>query len=317
MIERYPEVFELAGTADDILRIHREGKIASLLGLEGGHMIENSLGMLRAFYRDGVRYMTLTHSRNTDWADAATDSLEHGGLTRFGEEVIKEMNRLGMLVDLSHASDSTVWDVLRVTEAPVVLSHSSSRRFTPHRRNISDDLAAAVGENGGVIMVNFVLPFIYMPAYQWSEQRRQMRTHYREVTPSATAARDSLATWAAWETAHPRPLTDLRIVADHIEHLRDVAGADHVGIGSDFDGIEVPPEGLEDVSKFPELIAELLRRGWSDEDAMKVIGVNLLRVMKEAEMVAERIQLERPPSAAQIEILDGWDTAPPWRNPNP
>ena len=317
MIERYPEVFELAGTADDILRIHREGKIASLLGLEGGHMIENSLGMLRAFYRDGVRYMTLTHSRNTDWADAATDSLEHGGLTRFGEQVVREMNRLGMLVDISHASDSTAWDVLRVTEAPVVLSHSSSRRFTPHPRNIPDDLAAAVGENGGVIMVNFVLPFIYLPAYQWYGQRRQMRAHYREVTPSATAARDSLAAWAAWEAANPRPLPDLRVVADHIEHLRDVAGVDHVGIGSDFDGIEVPPEGLEDVSKYPELIAELLRRGWSDEDAIKVIGVNLLRVMKQAETVAQRLKLERPPSAAQIEILDGWDTDPPWRSPNP
>jgi membrane dipeptidase len=296
MVERYPEVFELAGTADDILRIHREGKIASLLGLEGGHMI------------------ALTHSRNTDWADAATDSLEHGGLTRFGEEVVKEMNRLGMLVDISHASDSTAWDVLRVTEAPVVLSHSSSRRFTPHPRNIPDDLAAAVGENGGVIMVNFVLPFIYLPAYQWYEQRRQMRAQYREVAPSMEAAADSLA---AWQAANPRPLPDLRVVADHIEHLRDVAGVDHVGIGSDFDGIEVPPEGLEDVSKYPELIAELLRRGWSDEDAMKVIGVNLLRVMKEAEKVAERLQLERPPSAAQIETLDGWDTAPPWRSPNP
>jgi membrane dipeptidase len=224
------------------------------------------------------------------------------------------MNRLGMLVDLSHASDSTAWDVLRVTEAPVVLSHSSSRRFTPHPRNLPDDLAAAVGENGGVIMVNFVLPFIYLPAYQWYTRRGQMRAHFREVAPSTEAAADSLA---AWQAANPRPLPDLRVVADHIEHLRDVAGVDHVGIGSDFDGIEVPPEGLEDVSKYPELIAELLRRGWSDEDAMKVIGVNLLRVMKEAEMVAERLQLERPPSAAQIEILDGWDTAPPWRSPNP
>jgi membrane dipeptidase len=314
MIERYPDVFELALTADDILRIHREGKIASLLGLEGGHMIENSLGMLRAFYRDGVRYMTLTHSRNTDWADAATDSLEHGGLTRFGEEVVREMNRLGMLVDLSHASDSMAWDVLRVTEAPVILSHSSSRRFTPHPRNIPDDLAAAVAENGGVIMVNFVLPFIYLPAYEWYTLRGQMRSHYREITPSEEAASDSLD---AWEAANPRPMPDIRVVADHIEHLRDVAGADHIGIGSDFDGIEVPPEGLEDVSKYPELIAELLRRGWSDEDAMKLIGVNLLRAMKEAESVAERLQPERAPSAAQIEILDGWDSEPPWRRPNP
>jgi len=314
MVERYPDVFEMAGTADDILRIHREGKIACLLGLEGGHMIENSLGMLRAYYRDGVRYMTLTHSDNVDWADAATDSLEHGGLTAFGEEVVREMNRLGMLVDLSHASDSTAWDVLRVTEAPVILSHSSSRHFTPHPRNLPDDLAAAVAENGGVIMVNFVIPFIHLPTYQWYGLRSEKRAYYREVAPSAEAARDSLD---AWEAANPRPVPDLRVVADHIEHLRDVAGVDHVGIGSDFDGIDVPPEGLEDVSTYPQLIAELLRRGWSDEDAMKVIGVNVLRVMKEAEMVAAQLKLERSPSAAQIEILDGWDREPPPGSPNP
>jgi membrane dipeptidase len=302
MVERYPETFELARTADDIVRIHAAGKIASLIGLEGGHMIENSLGMLRAFYRDGVRYMTLTHSRNTDWADAATDSLEHGGLTRFGEEVVREMNRLGMLVDISHASDSTMWDVLRVTEAPVIFSHSSSRHFTPHPRNVPDDIARAVAENGGVIMVNYVGSFIYLPTYEHGQHRREMIARLREAGVATAALRDSVS---AWEERHPAPVPGLEVVADHIEHLRDVAGVDHVGIGSDLDGIDVPPVGLEDVSTFPALIAELLSRGWSDEDAKKVMGLNVLRVMRETEAVAARLRKERRPSTATIEVLDG------------
>jgi membrane dipeptidase len=312
LVERYPEAFELAGTAADIVRIHRSGKIACLLGLEGGHMIENSLGLLRAFYRDGVRYMTLTHSRNTDWADAATDSLEHGGLTPFGEEVVREMNRLGMLVDISHVSDSTAWDVLGVVEAPVILSHSSSRHFTPHPRNLPDDLARAVAENGGVIMVNFVLPFIYQPAYEWYEERSALIRELRAAGLDTETWRDSVG---AWMRANQRPRPDLGVVVDHMEHLREVAGADHIGIGSDFDGIEMPPVGLDDVSQFPNLVAELLRRGWSDEDAMKVIGVNVLRVMQDVELVAQRLRLERPASTAQIEILDGWDSEPPLRRP--
>jgi membrane dipeptidase len=312
MVRRYPETFEMAGTAADIVRIHRSGKIACLLGLEGGHMIENSLGLLRAFYRDGVRYMTLTHSDNTDWADSATDSLAHGGLTPFGEEVVREMNRLGMLVDISHVSDSTAWDVLRVTEAPVILSHSSSRHFAPHPRNLPDDLAAAVAANGGVIMVNFVLPFIYQPAYEWYGEREALVRTLRAAGVDAEAVRDSARSWMQ---ANPRPRPDLGVVVDHMEHLREVAGADHIGIGSDFDGIDMPPEGLDDVSQFPNLVAEMLRRGWGDEDVMKVIGVNVLRVMQEAELVAQRLQRERPASTAQIEILDGWDSAPPLRRP--
>ncbi|MFQ6045411.1 MAG: dipeptidase [Gemmatimonadales bacterium] len=304
MVERYPDVFEMAGTADDIERIHREGRIASMLGLEGGHMIENSLGMLRAFYRDGVRYMTLTHSQNTQWADAATDSLEHGGLTRFGEEVVREMNRLGMLVDLSHASDSTMWDVLRVAEAPVIFSHSSSRHFTPHSRNVPDDIARAVAENGGVIMVNYVASFIYLPAYEQGQRRRAAFTRLREAGVGGVALRDSIR---AWDERNPAPRPDLNVVADHIEYLRDVAGVDHVGIGSDLDGIDTPPIDLEDVSTFPALIAELLSRGWSDEDAKKVIGLNVLRVMRAAEAVATRLQKERGPSTATIEALDGND----------
>ncbi len=313
MVRRYPETFELAGTADDIVRIHRSGKIASLLGLEGGHMIENSLGLLRAFYRDGVRYVTLTHSRNTDWADAATDTLEHGGLTRFGEEVVREMNWLGMLVDISHASDSTMWDVLRVTEAPVIFSHSSSRHFTPHLRNVPDDITQAVGVNGAVIMVNYVPQFIYRPAYDWDEERDNLEARVRAATGSDRSAHDSVR---AWEARHPMPRPDLTVVADHIEHLRDVAGVGHVGLGSDLDGISTTPIGLEDVSTFPALIAELLRRGWSDEDAKGVIGLNVLRVMREVETVAARLQLERGPSSAQIEVLDRWDTRPRWREPN-
>jgi membrane dipeptidase len=302
MVERYPDAFEMAGTADDIVRIHRAGKVASMLGLEGGHMIENSLGLLRAFYRDGVRYMTLTHNVNTDWADAAADTLRHGGLTRFGEEVIREMNRLGMLVDLSHVSDSTMWDVLRVTQAPVIYSHSSSRHFVPHLRNVPDDIARAVGENGGVIMVTFVPEFISPAAHQWGLRQDSVARHFRATLAEAAAARDSVA---AWTRANPIPRPDIGVVADHIEYLRDVAGVDHVGLGSDFDGISATPVGLEDVSTFPALLAELIRRGWSDGDVKRVAGLNLLRVMRQAERVAARLQKERPASTATIEQADG------------
>jgi membrane dipeptidase len=246
--------------------------------------------------------MTLTHSANTDWADAATDTLRHGGLTRFGEEVVREMNRLGMLVDLSHASDSTMWDVLEVTEAPVIFSHSSSRRFTPHPRNVPDDIARAVAENGGVIMVNYVLPFIDRAAYEWYAERDLLAARLAAAGRTPQAVQDSLE---AWEAERPRPRPDLGVVVDHMEHLRDVAGIDHIGIGSDLDGIAMAPVGLEDVSTFPALIAELLRRGWSDDDARKTIGGNVLRVMREAEATAVRLQRARPPSVATIEELDG------------
>jgi membrane dipeptidase len=308
MVARYPEVFEMASTADDIVRIHKAGKIACMLGLEGGYMIENSLGLLRAFYRDGVRYMTLTHSLTTDWADAATDAPRHGGLTPFGEEVVREMNRLGMLVDLSHVSDSTMWDALRVTEAPVIFSHSSSRHFAPHPRNVPDDIAAAVGKNGGVIMVTFVPSFIYLPTYQYGETMDSIAGAVIAATGDSAAAQDAVRTW---RSRNPQPLPDIGVVADHIEHLRDVAGVDHVGIGSDFDGITSTPKGLEDVSTYPALVAELLRRGWSDNDVKKVIGLNVLRVMRDAERVAARLQRARPPSTAQIEVLDHWSSKPP------
>ena len=310
---RYPETFELALTADDVVRIHRAGKIASLIGLEGGHMIENSLGVLRQFHARGVRYLTLTHSRNTAWADAATDTLQHGGLTRFGEEVVREMNWLGMLVDLSHASDSTMWDVLRVTQAPVILSHSSSRHFTPHPRNVPDDVLRAVTRNGGVVMVNYVPSFIYLPAYEHGQREQVYQRALQGRGRDAAAVRDSLA---VWNRANPEPLPALGVVADHMDYIRTVAGANHVGIGSDLDGIESAPTGLEDVSTYPALVAELLRRGWTAEEVKKAIGLNVLRVMRQNEAVAARLQRERGPSVAQIEVLDRWAVAPPWEGPN-
>jgi membrane dipeptidase len=313
LVAKYPETFEMAGTADDVVRIHRSGKIASLIGLEGGHMIENSLALLREFYARGVRYLTLTHSRNTDWADASTDSLRHGGLTRFGEEVIREMNRLGMLVDLSHVSDATMWDVLRVTEAPVIFSHSSARHFTPHRRNVPDDVLQAVATNGGVVMVNYVTTFIHLPAYEHGQRAQAYERELRQRGLDSGAIRDSAA---AWDLANPEPRPTLGVVADHIEHIRRVAGVDHIGIGSDLDGIDTTPIGLEDVSTFPALIAELLRRGWSPEDAKKVIGLNVLRAMRQNEAAAARLQRLRGPSVAQIEVLDGWSARPPWEGPN-
>jgi membrane dipeptidase len=302
MVERYPDAFEMAGTADDIVRIHRAGKVASMLGLEGGHMIENSLGLLRAFSRDGVRYMTLTHNVNTDWADAAADSMRHGGLSPFGEEVVREMNRLGMLVDLSHVSDSTMWDALRVTQAPVIYSHSSSRHFVPHLRNVPDDVARAVGENGGVIMVTFVPEFISLEAYEWGRRQETVRRDFLAAGGDPSGVRDSVRAWAR---ANPIPRPGIGVVADHIEYLRDVAGVDHVGLGSDFDGISATPVGLEDVSTFPALLAELIRRGWSDGDVKRVAGLNLLRVMRQAERVAARLRKERPASTATIQQMDG------------
>ncbi|MBI2072525.1 MAG: membrane dipeptidase [Gemmatimonadetes bacterium] len=312
LVAKYPETFELARTADDVVRIHRAGKIASLNGLEGGHMIENSLAVLRDFSRLGVNYLTLTHSRNTAWADAATDSMIHRGLTPFGEEVVREMNWLGMLVDLSHTSDSTMWDVLRVTQAPVIYSHSSSRHFTPHPRNVPDDILQAVAKNGGVVMVNYVTSFIYRPAYDHGQRQDAYQRSLRQRGLDSNAVRDSMR---VWNQQNPAPRPDLNVVVDHIEYIRDVAGVDHVGLGSDLDGIDETPVGLEDVSTYPALVAELLKRGWRADDVKKVVGLNVLRVMRQAEAVAARLQRERGPSTAQIEVLDGWTTSPPWTGP--
>ncbi len=264
VIDAYPETFALAETADDVERIFRAGKIASLIGLEGGHAIANSLGVLRAYYRLGARYMTLTHWNTLDWADAATDEPRHDGLTAFGEAVVREMNWLGMLADLSHVSPATMSDALDVSQAPVIFSHSSARALADVVRNVPDAILERLPANGGVVMVTFV------PEY---------------LSPDSTA---SVAT-----------------VADHIDHIRDVAGIDHAGIGGDFDGISKTPEGLEDVSTYPVLLAELARRGYSDEDMAKVAGGNILRAMREAEAVAARLRGERGPSVSTIEELDG------------
>ena len=280
-IREYPEVFEEALTASDVERVFRSGRIGSVLGMEGGHVIENSLGALRAYFDLGARYMTLTHGGNTDWADSATDDPEHGGLTEFGREVVREMNRLGMLVDLSHVSTETMNDVLDVAEAPVIFSHSGAQGLTDHRRNVPDQVLQRLPENGGVVMVVF---------YPW---------HVSEALRTYDGPGDP-------------PWATLSDVADHIEYVRDVAGIDHVGLGADYDGMEPdpPPVGLEDVSKYPALLAELSRRGWSEDALAKLAGRNVLRAWAEAEDAASRIQEQRGPSNATIDELDGGSRPP-------
>jgi membrane dipeptidase len=302
MIARYPDRLALALTADDIVRDFRKKRIASLLGLEGGHAIENSLGALRAYYALGARYMTLTHNVTLDWADAALDSARHGGLTEFGREVVREMNRMGMLVDLSHVSPGTMSDALDVTEAPVIFSHSSARALVDYPRNVPDSILARLPKNGGVVMVTFVPSFVSNECRAWEDAADSVRKALRATTPDSVERRRQ---YDMWENAHPAPSATLAQVAAHIEHVRQVAGVDHVGIGSDFDGIDYVPAGLEDVSKFPDLFAELIRRGWSDADLKKLAGQNLLRVFRQAEATAARLQKEREPSTKTVEQLDG------------
>ncbi|HEX6104429.1 MAG TPA: dipeptidase [Gemmatimonadales bacterium] len=301
VVARYPDRLAPALTAADVEREFKRGRIASFLGMEGGHAIENSLGALRAYHALGARYMTLTHNVTLDWADAALDSARHGGLTEFGREVVREMNRLGMLVDLSHASPATMSDALEASAAPVIFSHSSARALVDHKRNVPDSILARLSANGGVVMVTFVPDFVSTEAAAWAEAFEAESRRIESVADSAERRR-RLDEWTA---GHPRPRATLTQVADHIEHVRRVAGADHVGIGSDFDGIETVPVGLEDVSTFPALFAELVRRGWSDGDLRKLAGGNVLRVLRQAEGVAGRLQNERPPSTRTIEELDG------------
>jgi membrane dipeptidase len=284
LCRRYPQTFATALTAADVERNFKAGKVSCLIGIEGGHAIENSLGALRMFYALGVRYMTLTHWETIDWADAATDSAKHGGLTPFGEEVVREMNRLGMLVDLSHVSDATMMDALRVSRAPVLYSHSSARALCDHVRNVPDSILKRVPANGGLVMVNFNPPFVSEVVRVYEES---LQVRVRGLRAGGGGGADSAAvgdSMRAWRARGPK--ATLQQVADHIEHIRRVAGIDHVGLGSDFDGISTVPVGLEDVSKFPDLIAELLRRGWSEPDLQKVAGLNALRVLRGAERVA-------------------------------
>ena len=293
MIARYPETFELALTADDVERIHRKGKIASLIGMEGGHSIGNSLAALRMTYRLGARYMTLTHTKNTDWADAAGDEPQHHGLTPFGVEIVQEMNRLGMLVDLSHVTDETMRAALEATKAPVIFSHSSARALCDHARNVPDDVLRMTAANGGVVMVCF------LPGYTVERERADMMAHdaeerrlgklFPEDTPKIEAG------LAEWRKSHPEPApASLADVADHIDHIRKVADIDHIGIGGDFEGFRGWPKGLEDVSKYPDLLAELMRRGYSREDIKKIAGLNVLRALRGAERVAAEMQRVPP-----------------------
>jgi membrane dipeptidase len=300
-VARYPDTFAMAGTADDVERIHREGRIASMIGVESGYAIADSLAVLRAFYALGVRYMTLTHWLTTDWADAATDPPRHGGLSPFGVEVIREMNRLGMLVDLSHVSDGTMADVLDVSQAPVIFSHSSARALCNHVRNVPDDMLRRVAANRGVVMVNFSPGFVSEEVRRAGEPLDAEWRRLAKLYPG-----DEKRVWAGvqeFRKAHPMPRATLPQVADHIDHIRRVAGIDHVGLGSDFDGIGETPAGLEDVSHYPDLLAELLRRGYTDEDVKKVAGGNVLRALREAEQAASRLQKERGPSEARFEQL--------------
>lgn len=307
MIARYPDRLALALSADDIERDFKQGKIASLLGMEGGHVIENSLGALRAYYDLGARYMTLTHNVTLRWADAALDTASHGGLTDFGREVVREMNRLGMLVDLSHVSTGTMSDALDVAQAPVIFSHSSARALTDVPRNVPDSILARLPKNGGVVMVSFVPGFVSTAIEEYDQTLRAELTRIRATTTDRAEVRRLIGEWRA---AHPSPKATIKDVADHIEHVRKIAGADHVGIGSDFDGIDDTPEGLDDSSKYPYLFAELIRRGWSDADLKKLAGQNVLRAFRAAEATARRLQQTTRPSTKTIEELDGPVAAP-------
>ncbi|HEX3913455.1 MAG TPA: dipeptidase [Steroidobacteraceae bacterium] len=299
MAAQYPADFAMAYTAADIRRIHKNHKVACLIGIEGGHQINDSLAVLRQMYDAGARYMTLTHSSNTSWADSATDTPVHHGLTPFGVEIVHEMNRLGMLVDLSHVSADTMKAALAASRAPVIFSHSSARALDDHPRNVPDEVLHALAANGGVVMVNFAPPYVSSARNHWDADRAAERARY-DSPPFAGLyigqPERAKAALAAWDAQHPRPVTTLAQVADHIEHIRQVAGIDHVGLGSDFDGIPDAPVGLEGVDRYPALLQELMRRGWSDADIAKVAGENLLRTMAAAEQVSLKLQANsRPP----------------------
>ena len=307
MAARWPNDFEMAYTADDVVRAHKAGRVASLIGIEGGHQIDDSLPMLRQMYAAGARYMTLTHALNNDWADSATDAPKHHGLTPFGRAVVHEMNRIGMLVDLAHVSPETMKAALDTSKAPVMFSHSGARALDDHPRDVPDDVLALVAKNHGIVMVNFAPQYVSEERAKWESDRAAEKTRFN-APPFAgyyigqpERAKQALADWDA---KHPRPVVTIAMVADHIEHIRKVAGVDCVGIGSDFDGIPTTPDGLDGVDKLPLLLVELARRGWTDDELAKVAGGNMLRVMREAEAVAKRLQQTERPSSATIEMLD-------------
>jgi membrane dipeptidase len=307
MVARYPNDLQMAYTADDIVEIHKAGRIASLIGIEGGHQIDNSLPMLRQMYALGARYMTLTHTLNNDWADSATDNPRHHGLTPFGRVVVHEMNRLGMLVDISHVSPETMKAALAATVSPVIFSHSGARALNDHPRDVPDDVLALVRQNGGIVMVNFNPGYVSADRAHWDADRAAEQARYNSppyVGLYIGQPERANAAMTEWEKAHPAPVVTIAMVADHIDHIRQVAGADCVGLGSDFDGIPSTPLGLDGVDKYPALLEELARRGWSDGDLAKLAGGNLLRVLREAEAVATRLQKTERPSFATIAALD-------------
>jgi len=299
MIDAYSDTFLFATRSADVERARQQGKIASFLGMENGQALENSLGALRAYFALGVRYMTLTHGQNTAWADSATDTPTHGGLTPFGREVVREMNRLGMMVDISHVSPDVMRQVLDISEAPVIFSHSSARALVDHPRDVPDDVLARIARNGGVVNVTFIPPFVSAATAAWGKDLDPLLVNAKTAAEMEKLQKDYAAVHG------PAPTATLAQVADHIDHVARIAGHDHVGIGSDFYGSTDEPTGLEDVSRFPHLFAELIRRGWTDADLKKLAGGNLLRVLGAAETVAARLTAQRPPSTATIEALDG------------
>ncbi|MCL6729147.1 dipeptidase [Sphingomonas hankyongi] len=290
MIDSYPNDLELAATADDVTRIHKSGRVASMIGIEGGRQIGGSLAALRQFYNLGARYMTLTHNQTTEWADSATDDPKYDGLSAFGVTVVHEMNRLGMLVDLSHVSAATMKDAIAASRAPVIFSHSSARGLVGHLRNVPDDVLALLPANGGVVMVNFVPDFVSDAVWRWGAEKNaeeaRLKVFHRDSKAEVEAG------LKAWEAAHPRPPVTVPAIADHIEHIVKVAGYDHVGLGGDFDGIPYTPGDLRGVQDYPNLFAELIRRGWSDENLGKLAGGNVLRALRQAEAVAASMKNE-------------------------
>ena len=290
MIEAYPDDLELARTADDVIRIHKTGRVASMIGVEGGRQMGGSLAALRQFYNLGARYMTLAHNQTTEWADSATDDPKYGGLSPFGVQVVREMNRMGMLVDLSHVSADTMKDAIAASRAPVIFSHSSAQGIAGHPRNVPDEVLRLLPANGGVVMVNWVPSFLSDAVWNWGAARSGEEARLKAIHRASTAAVE--AGLKSWEAAHPAPAVTVADVANHIEHVTKVAGHDHVGIGADLDGIDSTPEGLDGAEDYPKLFAELIRRGWSDENLAKLAGGNVLRALRQAETVSASMKNE-------------------------